>query len=279
MEGLIYVKLITVGTLKGGVGKTTVVFNLAGCLAAKKQKILLIDADPQGNISENLGMAQDDDFDFEYTYNTLSEILTKDIRPSEVIIKNLLEETNYIDLIPSNIDLTVTESELQLMGIRGINPQKRLLNWIDANREFLEASYDYIICDVGPNIGLITQNCLYASDEIYMVSDIGMNSFKGCKLFMSEWDSACSDIGIENKIKGLIVNKFDRRTVLSKQFAIYLSKQDIFDGLIFDTLIPDTVKFKHSEVSGLPVAFNDPKSTACEAYEELIKEMRQKGLL
>lgn len=272
-------KVITIGTLKGGVGKTTVVFNLAGCLAEEKKRILLLDADPQGNISENLGIAQDDEFDDEYSYATLSNVLTQDITPSDVIIKEVLEESRYIDLIPSNIDLTVTESELQMMGIRGINPQKRLATWINANREYLEAHYDYIICDVGPNIGLITQNCLYASDEIYMVSDIGMNSFKGCKLFMSEWSSACNDMGIQNAIKGLIVNKFDRRTTLSKQFAVYLTKQELFHGLIFDTLIPDTVKFKQSEVAGIPVVFNDPGSNAADAYEELIDEMRQKGLL
>lgn len=272
-------KVITIGTLKGGVGKTTVVFNLAGCLAKSRKRILLIDGDPQGNISENLGVTQDDALDDEYYYATLSDVLTKDILPSNVILKEVLEESKFIDLIPSNIDLTVTESELQMMGIRGINPQKRLLNWIDSNREYLDSHYDYVICDVGPNIGLITQNCLYASDEIYMVSDIGMNSFKGCKLFMTEWSSACQDIGIENKIKGLIVNKFDRRTTLSKQFALYLTKQEIFHGLIFDTLIPDTVKFKQSEVAGLPVIFNDPSSNACEAYKELISEMNEKGLL
>lgn len=272
-------KVITIGTLKGGVGKTTVVFNLAGCLAKQKKRLLLVDADPQGNISENLGVTQDDYFSDEYSYATLSDILTQEISPADVILKEVLEESDYIDLIPSNIDLTVTESELQMMGMRGINPQKRLLNWITANKKFLDEHYDYMICDVGPNIGLITQNCLYASDEIYMVSDIGMNSFKGCKLFMSEWDSACEDIGIPNNIKGLIVNKFDKRTTLSKQFAMYLTKQEIFHGLIFDTLIPDTVKFKHSEVAGLPVAFNDPSSNACEAYNELIEEMKEKGLL
>lgn len=271
-------KVITIGTLKGGVGKTTVVFNLAGCLAKLNKRVLLLDADPQGNISENLGITQDD-FSEEYSYATLSDILTQDLKPANVILKGILEECQYMDLIPSNIDLTVTESELQMMGIRGINPQKRLLNWLNANREHLEATYDYIICDVGPNIGLITQNCLYASDEIYMVSDIGINSFKGCKLFMSEWDSACEDIGIENKIKGLIVNKFDKRITLSKQFIVYLSNQEMFDGIIFDTLIPDTVKFKHSEVAGIPVAFNDPNSNACEAYNELIDEMMKKGLL
>lgn len=272
-------KVITIGTLKGGVGKTTVVFNLAGCLAKENKRVLLLDADPQGNISENLGIAQDDNFDEDYTYPTMSDVLTKEITPSEIIMKEVLEESRYIDLIPSNIDLTVTESELQIMGIRGINPQKRLLNWINLNKEFLENNYDYIICDVGPNIGLITQNCLYASDEIYMISDIGMNSFKGCKLFMTEWANACADIGIENKIKGLIVNKFDKRTTLSKQFAMYLLKQDMFHGLIFDTLIPDTVKFKKSEVAGVPVVFNEPTSNATEAYFELIDEMRQKELL
>lgn len=272
-------KIITIGTLKGGVGKTTVVFNLAGCLAKEKKRVLLIDADPQGNISENLGISQDEDFEDDFAYATLSDVLTKEVKPREVVIKEVLEETNLIDLIPSTIDLTVTESELQLMGLRGINPQRRLQTWIQNNKEYLESHYDYIICDVGPNIGLITQNCLYASDEIYMVSDIGMNSFKGCKLFMNEWASACMDMDIKNNIKGLIVNKFDKRTTLSKQFAVDLTKQEVFHGLIFDTLIPDTVKFKQSEVAGIPIAFNNANSNAFEAYKELMEEMREKGLL
>lgn len=271
-------KIITIGTMKGGVGKTTTVFSLAGFLAKEKKRVLLIDADPQGNISENLGYGQD--FEDEDAYDTFSKVLENLIVPSYVIIKDVLDDSRCpIDLIPSTIDLTTTETYLQLLTMQKRTGHKQFKLWVDKYRELLESHYDYIICDVGPNMGLITQNCLIVSDEIYLVSDIGLNAFKGAKLFMSAWKETCEELDIENNIKGVIVNRFDKRTKLSKQFTDYIVNQPMFDHKVFDTLIPETVEFKKAELEGTPIAFHSPNSAGSKAYGELMKELRSKGLL
>lgn len=279
-------KIVTIGTLKGGVGKTTTVYNLSGFLASEGKSVLLIDADPQGNISENFRIGQD--FEEEEEYNTLSDLFEKGATPEEIIVESVLDdvfeeaginEVALIDLIPSTVDLTISEALLQIMSVKGATSQKRLLEWITKHRKELESKYDYIICDVGPNLGLITQNCLFASDEIYLVTDIGLNAFKGAKLFLTEWEKICDDVQINNNIKGIIVNKFDRRTKLSQQFLAYLDSQEDFKELVFKSLIPEAVAFKHSEIEGIPMAYFDKTSKGYIGYKSLLEELRSKELL
>lgn len=268
-------KIITIGTLKGGTGKTTVAFNMAGILAKNKKKVLIIDADPQANISENFGIGQS----FSNEYDTFANVLEDQIIPSFVILEDILNEPKCkIDIIPSNIELTNTETHLSILSMqRGIG-HLQFQTWINKNKEILQ-KYDYIICDVGPNITFVTQNCLIVSDEIYLISDISVNGFKGAQLFMSSWQKICEDRNLENNIKGLIINRYDKRIALSSQFIDYINNDDTFSGKIFDTIIPDTVQFKYADGAKLPICMANPKCHGAVEFAKLIKEMQGKGLL
>ena len=268
--------IITIGTLKGGTGKTTVAFNIAGYLAKKKNKVLIIDADPQANISTNLGLEPEFGED---EYDTFSDVLEKQLSAAFAIQKNILDNNACkIDLIPASIDLTSTDSFLCVTSMNKGVGHLQFRKWVEDNRMILE-QYDYIICDVGPNISMVTQNCLLASNEIYLVSDISVNGFKGAKLFVEAWGDICDNLMIENKVKGLIINRYDKRTALSEQFVSYIRSEHAFDNLIFDTLLPENVQFKYADNESLPICLYSPTCTGAKAIKTLITEMQSKNLL
>lgn len=264
-------KIITVSALKGGVGKTMTIYNLAGMLAKEKKRVLIIDADSQGNISENFGISQDNEFDVQY--ETISDIFLHNAAPGKVIMKGI-GDNPFIDLIPATIELTITENLISNRPGR----ERYLSNWIKNNTEVI-GKYDFILCDVGPNVGVITQNCLFASDEIFLVTDVSMNGFRGCKLVMKNWQDGCNVLGINNNIKGIIINKFDKRTTLSAAFLSFLQNEELFQNKIFDTVIPDNTQLRRSEIEGTPIAFYDVKSPGYIAYRNLVKELRKGGFL
>lgn len=276
-------KVVTFAISKGGVGKSTMVYNFAGLeskrLAKKKKGVLLIDSDSQANLSALLNVSQDVDINGGEEYYNLSNVLLDDIEPEKVIRTDLVQCMPNVHLIAGHVDLTAAQSALDILRSKGINNITRLKDWIDKNYEYLSERYETIICDVGPFFGSITQNCLYASDELFLVVEIAESSFRGAKLFMVEWEKVCNEEEIDNNIKGIMVNKFDKRTSLSKEFADYLLSEERFANKIFDNLVPYTVKFQRCELSGAPLCYFDPKGTQTKELNNLYKEIRKKGYL
>ena len=276
-------KVMTFAISKGGVGKSTMAYHLAGFeskrLIKKNKRVLVIDADSQGNISSLLNVSQDIDINGGEVYNNLSNVLLDDIEPEKVIMTNLVEAMPNVDLIAGHVDLTAAQSALDILKGRGINNISRLKEWINKNYDYLSSRYETVICDVGPFFGSITQNCLYASDEIFVVVEIAESSFRGAKLFMVEWDKVCKEENIDNNIKSIIVNKYDKRTSLSKEFAEFLINEERFQNMIFDHLVPYTVKFQRAELNGLPLCIYEPKGAQTKELEKLYKEMRKKGYM
>lgn len=275
-------KVITFTISKGGVGKSTMAYNFAGLeskrLQRKKKGVLVIDADSQANLSALFNISQDVDVNDE-EYLNLSNVLLDDIEPEKVIMTNLSKSMPNVDLIAGHVDLTATQSALDILKMQGINNISRLKTWIDKNYDYLSSKYEIIICDVGPFFGSVTQNSLYASDEIFLVVEIAESSFRGAKLFMVEWEKVCSEEKIPNNIKGIIVNKFDKRTSLSKEFADFLVEEERFHNKIFDTLVPYTVKFQRGELEGKPLCFYEPTGVQTKELITLYKEIRKKGFL
>lgn len=276
-------KVITFAISKGGVGKSTMAYNFAGLeskrLLKKKKKVLVIDADSQGNLSALFNVSQDVDVNEGEEYLNLSNILLDNIAPEKVIMTELSETMPNVDLIAGHVDLTAAQSVLDIFKMQGINNISRLKEWINENYEYLSNTYETIICDVGPFFGSITQNCLYASDEIFLVVEIAESSFRGAKLFMVEWEKVCDEENIDNTIKGIIVNKFDKRTSLSKEFSEFLLSEDRFQNIIFDTLVPYTVKFQRAELNGSPLCYFEPNGPQTKELQTLYKEMKKKGFM
>lgn len=256
-------KICTFATLKGGVGKSSALFNLAGILAENDKKTLVIDLDAQCNITNNLGVAR------AQNTNTIKEIFEDNMSPEDVIIH--LE--NKIDIIPSSIFLTATELKMVARSGR----EYILKNWIDDNEKYLN-KYDYILLDTNPSINIINQNAFVSSEHIILLSDISMNSYEGSELFIALWADIRKNLKLEDNISGFLINQYDKRISLSKDYLEFCKKSEVVKDILFNTVIPNNVKIKESEIENMPINIYDKKSAGCKAYQKLYLEMIERGI-
>lgn len=262
--------IITFATLKGGVGKTMVAFNIAGILAEEGKKILVVDVDPQGNISNNFGL---DRTKLENTtINNVFEAKNDSIH--SIIIKGKIEGLPTLDIISSSIFLFQTE--INMMSLAG--RELILKNYFEDNKDILN-EYDYIIFDTNPSMSVINQNVFVISDSIILVSDVSMNSIEGAELFIALWEDTRKRIRKDDNIKGLLINNFDKRLKISTDFIEYCSTNDELKELIFKTLINRNVKLKESELEASPINIYDKKSKGYESFLDAKNEMIERGIL
>ena len=258
-------KSIAFGTLKGGTGKTTSCFNLAGALALNPEnKILLIDGDPQCNLTNDIGI---DCSDMERN-NIRTIFENKKIDPSELILHGVLDKLPNVDIIPSNILLIKTE--MQLVSIAG--REKLLANYFERNKDFF-SQYTHVIFDTNPNLGVINQNIFYFVDSIILVSDVSLNAIQGAELFTFLWEENIEDLGIKNNIKALIINNFDKRINLAKDLQDYYLSEDDFKDILVETPIPGSVAMKDTSISHSPIVVLQPTHQAASAVRRVVKEL------
>jgi chromosome partitioning protein len=268
------VKKIAIGNLKGGIGKSSVSYFLAGYLTKKNKKVLLWDCDPQGNSTNNTGFDRN-----EYDYFSTSDILEKlmvddDIAPGDVIIKQPNADIPYLDLIVSDINLTATE-----MRLTGVPAREKMIEDYIQNHISFFSKYDYIIFDLSPSIGAVNQSALCAANDIVLVSDIDLNAIEGVKLLYDLWEGMCKKFRISNNIKGIVINKYKRTTKLSKYFVEFLKdNQDIVD-LSFKTFIPENEALKQAIANNLPIQYYNAKSEGNKAFNELMKEFKERSII
>lgn len=261
-------KSIAFGTLKGGTGKTTSCFNLAGALALNpNNKILLVDGDPQCNLTNDIGI---DSSDMERN-NIRTIFENKKIDPTELIISGVLEELPNIDIIPSNILLLKTE--MQLISIAG--REKLLANYIEKNKEFF-SQYTHIIFDTNPNMGVVNQNIFYFVDSIILISDVSLNAIQGAELFSFLWSESIEDLGIENNIKALVINNFDKRINLAKDLRDYYLDDEEFRDILIDTPIPGSVAMKDTSLNHMPIVVLQPQHQAASAIKKVVNELTKR---
>ena len=269
-------KIISFGTLKGGVGKTTVCFNVAAVLESLGKKVLIIDSDLQGNLTNNVGLDRTRPNLF-----TLYDVYNVDAMPAWVPEAIVYKRPNYkmpgVDMIPGSIFLH--QAEMRIVS----HPEKEyiLRNYINNHRRFFE-NYDYVLIDTNPSMGLINQNAFAASEVIVLVSDVSMNAIEGGQLFIALWDEIRKPLEIPQNVGGFIVNDYDVRNRLSADFAEYLqTSPELSDirSILLKTIIPRTVKITEAELAALPVHLYDKRSKGAIAFLELVDEMKAKGLL
>jgi len=256
------------GTLKGGTGKTATLFNLAGLLA-EDYRVLLIDCDPQTNLSLNCGV----DITVK-NLKTIVDIFDDNSTAENVIFKNPIKELKNIDIIPSSIKLTATE----LQTVSKAGRENILKNYIIDNQKIFE-KYDYILIDTNPSMGIINQNAFLAADSIILISDISLNGIQGTELFIELWANARKHLRKENNVNALILNNLDRRIKLSAELIEYCGENESTKNIILKSVIPSSVQVKNTEIEHRTINCFYKNSPVHEAYINVLKELKERGII
>ncbi len=263
-------KVIAFGTLKGGTGKTTVAFNIGGILA-EEHRVLFVDVDPQANLSDNAGVDTTDQ-----TGATIKDVFSdwKNTRAEDVITRSPIWQLPNIDIVASHIRLTATEHQL----VSAPGRERILAKWMEKNRAVLD-EYDYIILDTNPSMGIVNQNAFMAADKIILVSDVSKKAIQGAQLFTYLWGEVCENMDIEDKTAALILNNCDKRISLTRHIKEYYKDDEDFSKLVLDHIIPSRVDIKNTETTYLPINAISSDSVACEAFRDVVSELKTKGAL
>src|ERR1041384_7064764 len=247
-------KSIAVANQKGGVGKTTTAVNLAAIIANWGNRVLLVDADPQGNATSGVGIQRGSFRRGLYHSIVLDEPISAIAMPTTI---------QTLQVVPSNKDLAGAEIELVDVERR----EFRLKNALAS----VEANYDYIIIDCSPSLGLLTLNALTAARSLLVPIQCEYYALEGVtELF----DTLARIRRLHNPsltIEGLLLTMYDERTNLSSAVASDL--RDFYGQQVFQTVIPRNVRLAEAPSYGKPIIAYDPHSKGAEAYSQLAREI------
>ena len=245
-------KVISIANQKGGVGKTTTAINFSTILAKKGKKVLLIDADPQGNGTSGLGINKEQKF-------SVYDVLIEDIE-----VENTLQKTQVknLDLCPSNINLA--GAEVQLVSME--NREYRLKTKLDSIRD----KYDYIIIDCPPSLGLVTLNAFTASDSVLIPVQCEYYALEGLGQLLNTIELVKKHMNKNIRIEGALLTMYDARTNLSNQVVKEVKRY--FEDQVYKNVIPINVKLSEAPSYGMPITMYDPRSKGAKSYEKFVKE-------
>ena len=245
-------KIVSIANQKGGVGKTTTSINLSTILAKKGKKVLMIDADPQGNASSGVGLDKGVD---ESVY---------DILINETQMGHVVKKTNIKNLwvCPSNINLAGAEVELVPFMSREYRLKEKL--------DIIKDKYDYIIIDCPPSLGLITLNAFTASNSVLIPVQCEYYALEGLGQLINTINLVKKHLNKSIEIEGALLTMYDIRTNLSNQVVNEVKKY--FNDKVYKNVIPRNVKLSEAPSYGMPISMYDPRSKGAKSYEKFVKE-------
>ncbi|MCC6347768.1 MAG: ParA family protein [Nitrospirales bacterium] len=247
-------KVIVIANQKGGVGKTTTTVNLSASLALAEKDILIIDTDPQGNLTSGLGIDRDS------VQKSLYDVYTGGSPLGEVIRETSLP---HLHIVPSTIDLLGVEVEL----VQRDGRERILLNELSQVRD----RYRYIFIDCPPSLGLLTLNALVAADSVIVPVQCEYYSLEGLGLLSRTLKLVRGSFNPSLDIEGILLTMFDARNTLARQVVEEVKK--FFKEKVYTTMIPRNVTLGEAPSHGKPAILYDARSKGAQSYLSLAKEI------
>ena len=251
-------KIYMIGAMKGGVGKSVSVFNLAYSLQKRGKRVLAVDFDPQANLTTCFG-AEDVDV-------AIGDLMMAVIEDEELPEREeYIWERNGVDFIPSSIQLSAVEAKLRLeMGT-----EKMLATILEP----IKGDYDYILIDTSPSLGALNINAMAAADEVIVTVNPQLLAMMGLQDFLKSVKKIKSRLNEKLNVAGILLTMCDARTILCKTITEQVA--ETFQGQIriFESKIPNTVKVGESVYYSEPLIEYAPDSNACRAYNKLAGEV------
>ena len=251
-------KIVAIVNQKGGVGKTTTAVNLAAGLGIEGKKVLLVDADPQGNSTSGYGVSKKGGKITSY------ELLVGTGKAADAIFKTTYKN---VDIIPASMNLAAAEVDLIEIEHR----ESQLKKALAALRE----QYDVILIDCPPSLGLITINALTAGDTVLVPIQCEYFALEGLSQLMVSVRQIKRLYNPTLEIEGIVLTMFDGRLNLTHQVVAEIKKY--FADKLYKTVIPRSVRLSEAPSYGMPIQYYDKRSKGSEAYAALAKEFIKKN--
>ena len=245
-------KIVTIANQKGGVGKTTTAVNLSTCLAKSGKKVLLVDADPQGNATSGLGIDKDVEF-------SVYDVMINDVSVQQTLKDSCVKK---LKVCPSNINLAGAEVELVSMMSR----EHRLKEKLDE----IKNEFDFIIIDCPPSLGLITLNTFTAADTVLIPIQCEYFALEGLGQLINTINLVKRHLNKNFEIEGALLTMYDARTKLSN--GVVKEVKSYFGDKVYKTIIPRNVKLSEAPSYGMPITVYDEKSKGAKCYDKFAKE-------
>jgi chromosome partitioning protein len=247
-------RTFAVSNQKGGVGKTTTAINLAASLAANELRVLVIDADPQGNATTGVGINKRQEHGSTY------DLLLGEAEPSTLVTAT---EFDGLSIVASDKNLAGANLELVDLPNRETKLRERIAG--------LRDGFDFVLIDCPPALDLLTLNALLAADGVIVPIQCEFFALEGISELMDTIDRIRDSFGHPIQITGILLTMYDDRTNLTRQVAADL--REFFQKEVFKTIIPRSIKLAEAPSFGKPILAYDPRSKGAESYIQLAKEV------